>query len=118
MLVGTMSGTHTSMMVNLNTENGDGNLEVLQQSQMQNEAVLSKNSCPTKSSLAGVLCSFFSFLRHMFFIYIVLCANPDRFVYYLCIQNYNTVFTLMARAILFYNTYISSGDSNFLIHTL
>jgi hypothetical protein len=62
-----------------------------------------------------VLLGYFVHSWHMFFIYIVLCPNPDRFVYYLCIQNYNTVFTLMARAILFYNTYISSGDSNFLI---
>jgi hypothetical protein len=65
MLVGTMSATHTSMMVNLNTENGDGNLEVLQKSQMQNEAVLSQNSCPTKSSLAGVLCSFLTYVLYL-----------------------------------------------------
>ncbi|KAM0857906.1 hypothetical protein ACQ4PT_048150 [Festuca glaucescens] len=40
-------------MVNIKTETDDGNLEVLQQRQMQNEAMASQSSCQTKPSLDG-----------------------------------------------------------------
>jgi hypothetical protein len=63
MIVGTKSATRTSTMVNIKTETDDGNLEVLQQRQMQNEAMASQSSCQTKPSLAGVLCSFFYFFE-------------------------------------------------------
>ncbi|XP_051222365.1 protein BREAST CANCER SUSCEPTIBILITY 1 homolog isoform X1 [Lolium perenne] len=49
----TKSATRTSTMVNIKTETDDGNLEVLQQRQMQNEAMASQSSCQTKPSLAG-----------------------------------------------------------------
>ncbi|KAM0857908.1 hypothetical protein ACQ4PT_048150 [Festuca glaucescens] len=49
----TKSATRTSTMVNIKTETDDGNLEVLQQRQMQNEAMASQSSCQTKPSLDG-----------------------------------------------------------------
>ncbi|XP_047053866.1 BRCA1-associated RING domain protein 1-like [Lolium rigidum] len=48
-----MSATHTSTVVNIETETDDGSLEVLQQSYRQNEPMASQSSSPAKSSLAG-----------------------------------------------------------------
>ncbi|CAM0954939.1 unnamed protein product [Alopecurus aequalis] len=50
---GSKSATRTNTMVNIKTETDNGNLEVLQQSQMQKEAMANQSSCQTKSSLAG-----------------------------------------------------------------
>jgi hypothetical protein len=67
MLVGAMSATLTSMVVNIKTETGAGSLDVLQQSQRQNEAMASQSICQNKLSLAGVLCSFSSYLKQICF---------------------------------------------------
>jgi hypothetical protein len=60
-----MSATRTTTMVNIKTETGAGSLEVLQKSQMKNEAMASQSSPQSQSSLAGVLCPFFSFLKQI-----------------------------------------------------
>jgi hypothetical protein len=68
MLVGTMSATRTSTVVNIETETDDGSLEVLQQSYRLNEPMASQSSSRTKASLAGVHCSFYYFSEtNMFF---------------------------------------------------
>jgi hypothetical protein len=111
-LVGTMSATRTSTMVNIKTETCAGSLEVLQKSQMRNEAVASQSSSHIQSSLAGVLCPFFSFLKQICsFFDIVFCPHLGRFENYSCMENYKRIFTLMARTFLWWNTYISVGDS-------
>ena len=112
MLVGSKSAIHTNTMVNFKTGTDNGNLEVLQQSQMQNEAMASQSSCQTKSSLPEVICSFFSFLKQISIFDIVLCLNPARFEHYLCIDKYNTVSVIAG---ILCNTYISGGDSNCLL---
>ncbi|XP_047044412.1 uncharacterized protein LOC124648743 [Lolium rigidum] len=48
-----MSATRTSTRANIKTETGAGSLEVLQKSQMRNEAVASQSSSHIQSSLAG-----------------------------------------------------------------